>query len=48
MHEISPSVLRIKETQNPDGGWGYHHKGASWTEPTCYALLALATEGRTT
>jgi hypothetical protein len=29
-------------TQTTDGGWGYGREKQSYTEPTCYALLALA------
>jgi hypothetical protein len=28
-------------SQNPDGGWGYHRDGMSYTEPTVFVLLAL-------
>ena len=27
--------------QNPDGGWGYYPRKASWLESTCWAALAL-------
>jgi hypothetical protein len=32
----------LEDSQNADGGWGYHAHEESRVEPTCWSLLALA------
>ncbi len=38
------AAVRLRETQNADGGWGYFPGKQSWLEPTFYSAVALAGE----
>jgi hypothetical protein len=38
------AAVRLRQTQNADGGWGYFPDKQSWLEPTFYAAIALAGE----
>jgi len=33
----------LLDTQQPDGGWAYTAANSSWTEPTCFSIMALRT-----
>lgn len=41
---LGARLSALRQSQNPDGGWGYFAGKASWLEPTAYAALALAGE----
>jgi hypothetical protein len=38
------AAVRLRQTQNADGGWGYFPGKQSWLEPTFYAAVALEGE----
>lgn len=40
MYATESNILHLLKSQHPDGGWGYRYNNV-WTEPTCYAILAL-------
>jgi hypothetical protein len=40
----SAAAVRLRQTQNDDGGWGYFAGKQSWLEPTFYAAVALEGE----
>ena len=37
-------LARLRQSQKPDGGWGFYAEGESRIEPTAWALLALHDE----
>ena len=39
--DMSPRCLL--DAQQNDGGWAYTAANSSWTEPTCYSIMALRT-----